>query len=104
MRRSPAERHYMTKYCHTVSTLIGRENPKLAVQQLGLSDQVFQAHYNRPRLEDCLQRRDILPGSDGVCQSPMEGPGTAHWRFDHGLIDKAELDRVRELTRLEVTT
>ncbi len=88
----------------TAGTLIGRENPKLAMQQLGVSEGVFNRHYNKPRLEDRLHRRDILPGGEGVRQSPMEKLGTAHWRFDHGLIDKAELEQVRELTRLEVTT
>ncbi len=34
----------------------------------------------------------------------MERLGSAYWKFEHGLIDRQELDHVRELTRLEVTT
>ncbi len=65
---------------------------------------VFQRHYNRPMLEDRLARRDVLPGSDGTRQSPMEKLGAAYWKFEHGLLDKAQLEHVLELTRLAERT
>lgn len=52
--------HIIRKSC---GTLIGLQNPKLAQEQLGISERVFNRHYNLPTLEGRLSRRDILPGN-----------------------------------------
>lgn len=89
---------------HSTGTLIGLENPKLAMMQLGVTEKVFQRHYNKPTLKDRLTRRDVLPGSTGVAQTPMEKLGSTFWKFEHGMIDRSELDNVLELTRLAERT
>lgn len=55
----PVSTHVVRK---SVGTLMGRDNPKLAQLQLGISEAVFNAHYNQPLLEDRLARRDLVPG------------------------------------------
>lgn len=49
----------------SAGTLIGSKNPKLAQEQLGISDRVFRRHYFVPLLEDRLAARGILPGATG---------------------------------------
>jgi hypothetical protein len=36
----------------------------LAREQLGITDKVFQKHYNQPALEDRLQHHDLLMGDE----------------------------------------
>ncbi len=47
---------------HSPGTPIGLENPKLAMQQRGVTEEVFQRHYNKPSPQDRPTRRDVLPG------------------------------------------
>ncbi|HEX9816787.1 MAG TPA: tyrosine-type recombinase/integrase [Candidatus Thermoplasmatota archaeon] len=61
----------------SVGTLIGRENPKFAQLQLGISQDVYNLHYNQPLLEDRMAKRDILPGSKWKPTTPEEVAGAA---------------------------
>ncbi len=73
----------------SAGTLMARENPKLAQEQLGVTEKIFNRHYNQPLLEDRIARRDILPGAES---SPTGRIGDAYMRFQRGQITQSELD------------
>lgn len=68
----------------SAGTIMGAKNPKLAQRQLGISEEIFNRHYNFPGLDERLARRDILPGAGVVEPAPRRpnaGPedGNARW-------------------------
>lgn len=85
-------------------TLIGRENPKLAQLQLGISAEIFNRHYNQPLLEDRMAKRDILPGADWTPKTPEGIAGTALLGLLSGELHKDDFEyqvkRARELEDL----
>jgi integrase len=87
----------------SVGTHIGRSNPRLAAEQLGISSEVFEKHYNKPNLEDRLARRDILPGGRAP-RTPEELVGQAWLDKTRGKISEAEfretLERAEKLRAL----
>lgn len=77
----------------SAGTLMALVNPKLAQEQLGITENVFNRHYNQPLLEDRLAHREILPGVTTAHPSPEEGVGHAYLRFQRGDITKLQLDQ-----------
>ena len=82
----------------SAGTIMARENPKLAQEQLGVTEKIFNRHYNQPLLEDRIARRDILPGAES---SPSGRIGDAYMRFQRGQITKNELDIVVAQARVQ---
>jgi site-specific recombinase XerD len=76
----------------SAGTLIGRENPKFAQLQLGISAEVFNRHYNQPMVEDRMAKRDILPGSNWKPKTPEEEAGNALLEFMRGRKSREEFD------------
>lgn len=94
--RKPISTHVIRK---SVGTLMGRENPKLAQLQLGITAKVFNAHYNQPLLEDRLAKRNILPGSGWKPRTPEEIAGSAALAFESGRLSREEYERQIGLAR-----
>lgn len=96
--KKPVSTHIIRK---SVGTLIGRENPKFAQMQLGITADVYNEHYNQPILEDRLEKRDILPGSKWKPTTPEEIAGAALLDMMSGKMSKdefqAKVDRARQL-------
>lgn len=90
--------HVMRK---SVGTIIGKKNPKYAALQLGISDKIFNAHYNMPSVEDRLDQREILPGFRRS-STPEELAGRALLAFKEGKITgqqfEAELEKAQRMT------
>lgn len=82
----------------SAGTLMARENPKLAQEQLGITEKIFNRHYNQPLLEDRIARRDILPGA---AASPTGRIGDAYMRFQRGQITQLELDQAVAQARVQ---
>lgn len=76
----------------SAGTLIGRENPKFAQLQLGISAEVFNRHYNQPLIEDRMAKRDILPGASWQPSTPEEQAGNALLEFMRGRKSRLELE------------
>lgn len=76
----------------SAGTLIGRENPKFAQLQLGISAEVFNRHYNQPMLEDRLANRRILPGGNWKPTTPEEEAGHALLEFMRGRVSRPEFE------------
>lgn len=73
-------------------TLIAKHNPRLAQEQLGITERVFNRHYNQPTLQDRIDRRDILPGGEWTPTSPEEIAGAALLDLLAGRSSKDEFD------------
>lgn len=78
----------------SVGTLIANQNPKMAMQQLGISQRVFERHYNLPLLKDRLERRDLLPGPRWNPRTPEQLLAAAHADLIAGRIGKAQYDAI----------
>jgi site-specific recombinase XerD len=88
----------------SVGTIMGRENPKLAREQLGITDRVFSRHYFWPTLDDRLPRRDILPG---VHWRPTTAEGMAAQaalEYDRGKMTEEQFRHVIAATRTRKLT
>ena len=85
----------------SVGTHMARDNPRLAREQLGITAKIFDKHYNQPRLEDRLERRDLLPGAAPSAKSPTERIGELYTQLARGKISQQEFDR--ELSRRLLT-
>lgn len=81
----------------SVGTHMAKENPRLAREQLGITQKVFEKHYNQPSLEDRMDRRDLLPGASAATKSPAERIGALYLDLTHGKISQQEFDQ--ELSR-----
>lgn len=75
----------------SVGTHIAKINPRLAADQLGITSKVLEAHYNMPTVEDRIERRDIIPGSNWRPTSPEELVGRAFLERARGASSKEEL-------------
>jgi integrase len=89
--------HVFRKSAGTIMALV---NPKLAQEQLGITENVFNRHYNQPLLEDRLAHREILPGVAAARPSPEEAVGNAYLRYQRGEIGKVQLDQTVLIARL----
>jgi site-specific recombinase XerD len=89
--------HVFRKSAGTLMALI---NPKLAQEQLGITETVFNRHYNLPLLEDRLAHREILPGVAAASHGPEQAVGTAYLRYQRGEIGKVQLDQTVLMARL----
>jgi len=98
--RKPITSHVLRK---SGGTMMARQNPKLAQEQLGVTWKIFNLHYNQPMLEDRLERRDILPGATASSQTPVERIGQAYLKFQRGLVTRAELDELVQRATIEPT-
>lgn len=77
----------------SAGTLMGSmEDPAFAALQLGITQAIYNRHYYQPRLEDRLQKRDRLAGSDWTPQSPEEIAGKALLDLERGTIDQHQFD------------
>lgn len=85
----------------SVGTHIGKENPKLAKEQLGITDEVYERHYNQPTVEDRKQRRDLLPSADERPSTPEEKIGRAYKAYQNGEISHEEFLERAEQARTE---
>lgn len=74
-------------------TMMARENPRYAREQLGITAKVFEKHYNQPTIEDRLERRDLVP-------TVQEGPdaliGRAFMDLQAQRITSAEFQDILE--------
>lgn len=85
----------------STGTHMARKDPKLAREQLGITQEVFDRHYDQPRLKDRLEQRDIIPGSTPTTPAGMEGRiGQLTMQLRQGKISQAEWEH--ELSRLEL--
>lgn len=89
--------HVFRKSAGTIMALV---NPKLAQEPLGITEKVFNRHYNLPLLEDRLAHREILPGVAAASPSPEEAVGNAYLRFQRGEFSKTQLDQTVLLAHL----
>ncbi|HEX2066744.1 MAG TPA: tyrosine-type recombinase/integrase, partial [Candidatus Thermoplasmatota archaeon] len=94
----PVTTHVIRK---SVGTLMALVNPKLAQEQLGITEKVFHRHYNQPLLEDRLAHREVLPGVVER-RTPEAVLGSAYLRFLRGEVTQARLDEVTLRVRLAV--
>lgn len=85
----PVSSHIIRK---SVGTPTGRENPKFAQLQLGISADVYNEHYNQPILEDRMAKRDILPGSKWKPTTPEEIAGSALLDLTSGKLPRDEFN------------
>lgn len=97
--RKAVSSHILRK---SAGTLIARQNPKLAQEQLGITAKIFDRHYNQPMLEDRVARRDILPGA-AAAVTPKERIADAYVRFQRGQMTQEELDQVVAQARIQET-
>lgn len=81
-------------------TLMARENPRLAREQLGVTEKVFEKHYNQPTIKDRMTRRDIVPGATARSRSVEERIGALYLDLAKGKISQVEFDR--EFTRCKL--
>lgn len=44
-------------------THMAKENPRLAREQLGITQKVFEKHYNQPTVGDRIEHRDLVLGA-----------------------------------------
>ncbi|MFA5944346.1 MAG: tyrosine-type recombinase/integrase [Candidatus Thermoplasmatota archaeon] len=77
----------------SVGTHMAKENPRLAREQLGITQKVFEKHYNQPTLEDRMDRRDLLPGASATIKSPAERIGALYLDLAKGKISQQEFDQ-----------
>ncbi|MGQ0536184.1 MAG: hypothetical protein ACT4PT_08940 [Methanobacteriota archaeon] len=80
----------------SVGTLIANQNPKLAMLQLGITQKIFERHYNQPLLEDRLNRRDLLPEPKWEPRTPEELLATAHADYVAGRLSREAYEAVLE--------
>lgn len=98
--QKPITTHVIRK---SVGTLIARENPKLAQEQLGISWDVFNKHYNQPLLEDRIARRDILPGYHWEPSTPEETIAKAYLEHVQGRLSQESLEASVEDARKQMS-
>ncbi|HUR24993.1 MAG TPA: tyrosine-type recombinase/integrase [Candidatus Thermoplasmatota archaeon] len=77
----------------SVGTHMGKENPRLAREQLGITDKVFQRHYNQPTVKDRIDRRDLLIGAEGSAKTAEARIGALFLQMRKGVISQQEFDR-----------
>ena len=71
----------------SVRTIIAKQNPRFARDQLGISNRVFEEHYNQPTIEDRLERGEILPGYGWYPSRTMRRRATFGSRFPSGVAE-----------------
>jgi site-specific recombinase XerD len=77
----------------SVGNHMGKQNPRLAREQLGITEKVFQAHYNQPTVADRVERRDLLIGAAVTSKNNEERIGALFLRLRRGDISQQEFDR-----------
>lgn len=70
-----------------------RHDPKLAREQLGITQKTFDLHYSQPRLQDRQESRDIIPASTPSYASVEALIGAFTIQLKRGQISQAEWDR-----------
>lgn len=70
-----------------MGTLIARETPKYAWEQLGITAKIFEAHYHQPSLQDRMDQRDLLLGN---LRTPDEAEGGVPAPATHGIPESVE--------------
>lgn len=94
----PVSTHVVRK---SAGTFMARHNSRYAREQLGISEKVFEKHYNVPLIEDRLSRRDLLPGSDWTPKTAEEIAGVASLALREGKITPDEHEaRLSEAEKL----
>lgn len=86
----PVTSHVLRK---STGTLMASENPRLAREQLGITEKVFEKHYNQPNILDRLARRDIIPGATRRSRTLEEHVGALYLDMHNGRISQSEFDR-----------
>lgn len=77
----------------SVGTHIAKENPRLAREQLGITQKVFERHYNQPSVQDRIERRDLLMGSDPAESSELQARvGALYLLLRDGKVSQQEFD------------
>jgi site-specific recombinase XerD len=99
--QKPVTTHVIRK---STGTLMARENPRLAREQLGITQKVFERHYNQPTIADRMARRDIIPGATARSRSLEERVGALYLDLRRGRISQAEFDREFDRCRLDGVT
>ena len=79
----------------SAGTIMARQNPRYAREQLGITPKVFEAHYNQPTVEDRLERRDLVPAV-GAQAGPDELIGRAYLDLQAQRITNAQFQDVLE--------
>lgn len=74
-------------------TIMARQNPRYAREQLGITAKVFEKHYNQPTIEDRLERRDLVPT---VAEGPDALIGRAFMDLQAQRITTAQFQDVLE--------
>lgn len=74
-------------------TIMARQNPRYAREQLGITAKVFEKHYNQPTIEDRLERRDLVPT---VAEGPDAVIGRAFMDLQAQRITQAQFQDVLE--------
>ena len=77
----------------SVGTHMGKQNPRLAREQLGITAKVFDLHYNQPTVQDRVERRDLLIGATASSKNAEERIGSLFLRLRRGDISQQEFDR-----------
>jgi site-specific recombinase XerD len=84
----------------STGTHMARKDPKLAREQLGITQEVFDRHYDQPRLQDRLDQRDIIPGATTSYATMESRIGQLTMQMRQGKISQQEWER--EVHRLEL--
>jgi hypothetical protein len=84
----------------STGTHMARRDPKLAREQLGITQEVFERHYDQPRLQDRLDQRDIIPGAQSSHAGVEARMGQLTLQLRQGRISPEEWER--EISRLEL--
>ncbi|HLF16104.1 MAG TPA: tyrosine-type recombinase/integrase [Candidatus Thermoplasmatota archaeon] len=95
--KKPVTTHVLRK---STGTHMARKDRKLAREQLGITQKIFDLHYDQPRLKDRLEQRDIIPGASATYATMEVKMGQLTRQFREGKISEEEWKR--ELTRLEL--
>ena len=72
---------------------MGKDNPKMAAEQLGITGKIFDKHYNQPDLDDRIARRDLLPGAGFAGSEDEKRIGTLYMQMRRGLVSEQEFER-----------
>lgn len=86
----PLTSHVVRK---SAGTLMARQNPRYAREQLGITAKVFEKHYNQPTIEDRLERRDLVPT---VAEGPDAAIGRAFMDLQAQRINQAQFQDIVE--------
>jgi integrase len=77
----------------SVGTHMGKENPRLAREQLGITAKVFDRHYNQPTVKDRIERRDLLMGSQQRTVGEETRIGALFLQLRRGVVTQQEFER-----------